>query len=78
MKPWSPTSWREFPILQQPNYPNSDAVTRVEQQLAQVPPLVFAGEARALKKQLAQVTDGKAFLLQGGDCLLYTSDAADE
>jgi len=68
MKPWSPTSWREFPILQQPNYPNSDAVTRVEQQLAQVPPLVFAGEARALKKQLAQVTEGKAFLLQGGDC----------
>jgi 3-deoxy-7-phosphoheptulonate synthase len=68
MKPWSPTSWREFPILQQPNYPNADAVTRAEQQLAQVPPLVFAGEARALKKQLSQVSEGQAFLIQGGDC----------
>jgi len=68
MKPWSPTSWRDFPILQQPNYPQLSAVNRVEQQLAKVPPLVFAGEARALKKQLAQVTHGKAFLLQGGDC----------
>jgi len=68
MKPWSPTSWRDFPILQQPNYPQLSAVNRVEQQLAKVPPLVFAGEARALKKQLAQVTHGEAFLLQGGDC----------
>ena len=49
MKPWSPTSWRKFPILQQPNYPDLHEVSRVEQQLAQVPPLVFAGEARALK-----------------------------
>ena len=68
MKPWSPTSWRKFPILQQPNYPDLHEVARVEQQLAQVPPLVFAGEARALKKHLSQVTNGKAFLLQGGDC----------
>ncbi len=68
MKPWSPTSWREFPILQQPNYPNADSVTRIEQQLSQLPPLVFAGEAQALKQQLAQVTDGHAFLIQGGDC----------
>lgn len=68
MKTWSPTSWREFPILQQPNYPNADSVTRIEQQLSQVPPLVFAGEAQALKQQLAQVTEGHAFLIQGGDC----------
>ncbi|MBT4441743.1 MAG: 3-deoxy-7-phosphoheptulonate synthase class II [Oceanospirillaceae bacterium] len=68
MKPWSPTSWREFPILQQPNYTDAHAIERVEQQLGSVPPLVFAGEARALKQHLAQVTHGQAFLLQGGDC----------
>ncbi|HCH24905.1 MAG TPA: 3-deoxy-7-phosphoheptulonate synthase class II [Oceanospirillaceae bacterium] len=68
MNNWTPASWRNFPILQQPNYTDAHAVAKVEQQLGNLPPLVFAGEARALTRQLADVTHGKAFLLQGGDC----------
>ncbi len=68
MNNWTPASWRNFPILQQPNYTDANAVANVEQQLGNLPPLVFAGEARALTRQLADVTHGKAFLLQGGDC----------
>jgi 3-deoxy-7-phosphoheptulonate synthase len=65
---WTPDSWRARPILQAPEYPNSAALAEVEKQLATFPPLVFAGEARALKRGLARVASGEAFLLQGGDC----------
>ena len=66
---WSPASWRSKPGLHMPNdYPDADAVTRVEQTLRGMPPLVFAGEARTLKSRLADVAEGRAFLLQGGDC----------
>src|SRR5690606_26910947 len=65
---WSPSSWRGKPIEQVPVYPDPTALAETERQLASYPPLVFAGEARKLKKQLAQVAEGKAFLLQGGDC----------
>ena len=65
---WSPQSWREKPILQVPEYPDSAALTAVETRLKTHPPLVFAGEARNLQSGLAQVAEGKAFLLQGGDC----------
>ena len=65
---WAPRSWRGKPIQQVPQYPDLDAVAAVERQLASFPPLVFAGEARKLKKHLAQVCAGEAFLLQGGDC----------
>jgi len=65
---WSPDSWRKKPILQVPEYPDLAALAEVEKQLASFPPLVFAGEARALKAQLARVAAGEAFLLQGGDC----------
>lgn len=68
MSIWSPTSWREKPILQQPTYPNKDELKKVIQELESYPPLVFAGEARRLKEQLADVASGEAFLLQGGDC----------
>lgn len=68
MENWSPESWKNKPILQQPEYPDSAAVTKVENELAQMPPLVFAGEVRSLQKQLADVASGQAFLLQGGDC----------
>lgn len=68
MKPWSRSSWREFPIKQQPIYPDRSMLEAVEAQLRDYPPLVFAGEARNLKKALADVCEGKAFLLQGGDC----------
>jgi 3-deoxy-7-phosphoheptulonate synthase len=65
---WTPNSWRNKPIVQQPAYTDPDKVRIVEQQLADFPPLVFAGEIRALHKKLEQVSQGKAFLLQGGDC----------
>jgi 3-deoxy-7-phosphoheptulonate synthase len=65
---WTPESWRSKPIVQVPEYPNSNALAAVEAQLASFPPLVFAGEARNLKKSLARVAAGEAFLLQGGDC----------
>ena len=65
---WTPDSWRKKPIQQVPDYPDRQALADVEKQLATFPPLVFAGEARSLKKQLARVARGEAFLLQGGDC----------
>ena len=65
---WSPSSWRSKPIVQSPVYPDAAALQAAEAQLASFPPLVFAGEARKLKKKLAQVAAGDAFLLQGGDC----------
>ena len=67
-QPWSPDSWRALPIQQQPHYPDFAHLLRVEQSLASYPPLVFAGEARELRRQFAEVTEGRAFLLQGGDC----------
>lgn len=65
---WSPSSWRQAQAKQLPNYPSLDHLKQVEQQLAGMPPLVFAGEARALKAELARVARGEAFLLHGGDC----------
>ena len=65
---WSPQSWRSKPIRQVPSYPDAAAVEAVEAKLRTHPPLVFAGEARNLMAGLAQVAEGKAFLLQGGDC----------
>ncbi|PTT88886.1 3-deoxy-7-phosphoheptulonate synthase class II, partial [Pseudomonas sp. HMWF005] len=67
-QPWSPDSWRALPIQQQPQYPDAAHLRQVEQTLASYPPLVFAGEARELRRQFAEVTQGRAFLLQGGDC----------
>ena len=65
---WSPSSWRSRTAAQLPSYPDADALAEVEATLASSPPLVFAGEARRLQHQLAQVADGKGFVLQGGDC----------
>jgi 3-deoxy-7-phosphoheptulonate synthase len=65
---WTPDSWRAKPIEQAPVYPDLTALSDVERQLAGFPPLVFAGEARKLKKALAKVQAGESFLLQGGDC----------
>ena len=65
---WSPGSWRDRPIQQVPEYPDPAVLERVEATLETYPPLVFAGEARRLRSQLAKVADGQAFLLQGGDC----------
>ncbi len=67
-KGWTKTGWRAKPRLQMPDYPDMAALNAAEAQLAKYPPLVFAGEARKLKRQLALVAEGRAFLLQGGDC----------
>jgi 3-deoxy-7-phosphoheptulonate synthase len=65
---WTPDSWRKFPVVQVPNYADAGKLAVVEKRLAGFPPLVFAGEARKLKRKLARVAEGRAFLLQGGDC----------
>jgi 3-deoxy-7-phosphoheptulonate synthase len=65
---WTPDSWRSKVIKQQPAYPDASVVTRVENNLAGLPPLVSFDEIRSLKRELSQAAMGKAFLLQGGDC----------
>ncbi|HEY5599001.1 MAG TPA: 3-deoxy-7-phosphoheptulonate synthase class II [Kiloniellales bacterium] len=65
---WSPDSWRGRAISQVPDYPDPAALATAEQTLSRFPPLVFAGEARQLKEYLGDVAEGRAFLLQGGDC----------
>src|SRR3954468_17876973 len=65
---WTPDSWRGKPVVQMPAYPDAAALAAVEAKLASFPPLVFAGEARNLKRSLARVAAADAFLLQGGDC----------
>ncbi|MDW5498293.1 3-deoxy-7-phosphoheptulonate synthase class II [Pseudomonas lundensis] len=65
---WSPSSWRSFPAKQLPVYPDSCALQYYQQVLQQSPPLVLASEIRQCQQQLAQIAEGRAFLLQGGDC----------
>jgi 3-deoxy-7-phosphoheptulonate synthase len=65
---WSPESWRVKPVAQAPAYPEPAALAEVERTLAGYPPLVFAGEARKLKRAIARAQAGQAFVLQGGDC----------
>jgi 3-deoxy-7-phosphoheptulonate synthase len=65
---WTPSTWRSLPALQQPGWPDEAAVDDVRERLRQLPPLVFAGEARALQRGLAEAAEGRAFLLQAGDC----------
>jgi 3-deoxy-7-phosphoheptulonate synthase len=65
---WSAASWRKFPAAQQPDWPDADALKKAEARLSALPPLVFAGEARHLTRELAEVANGRAFLLQAGDC----------
>ncbi|MFN8019073.1 MAG: 3-deoxy-7-phosphoheptulonate synthase class II [Acidimicrobiales bacterium] len=65
---WSPRSWRERTAAQQPNWPDEGALDAVLKEMAAMPPLVFAGEARELTAKLGQVAKGEAFLLQAGDC----------
>ncbi|NPA50346.1 MAG: 3-deoxy-7-phosphoheptulonate synthase class II [Epsilonproteobacteria bacterium] len=65
---WSPSSWRKFPIKQQPTYEDQELLKKVEAELKCFPPLIFAGEARNLKKEMAKAGRGEAFIVQGGDC----------
>ena len=68
MKKWKINSWRNYPVKHIPTYPDEKELNMVLGKIKNFPPLVFAGETRHLKQQLADVVDGKAFLLQGGDC----------
>ena len=65
---WTTDSWRDFPIQQQPNYTDKTALSNVESELGNVPPLAAPSESALLRSQLAKVAEGEAFLLQGGDC----------
>ncbi|MBA2385982.1 MAG: 3-deoxy-7-phosphoheptulonate synthase class II [Acidimicrobiia bacterium] len=65
---WAPSSWRDRPAGQQPEWPDADGLDRALKQIESYPPLVFAGEARSLQASLAEVAVGNAFLLQAGDC----------
>ena len=65
---WTRSAWRQRPRIQMPDCPDAAKLATVEGKLASYPPLVFAGETRRLKAQLAEVAEGRAFLLQGGDC----------
>ena len=68
MKKWTLNSWRNSPVKHIPKYEDEQELTMVLKKVGSFPPLVFAGETRSLKESLAQVSEGKAFLLQGGDC----------
>ena len=66
--PWSPSTWHDRPVVQQPDWPDAGALDHALKHIASMPPLVFAGEARSLQSELARVASGRAFLLQAGDC----------
>src|SRR5690349_16399100 len=65
---WAPDSWRGFVLNQQPEWPDAAEVAAVRERLHALPPLVFAGEARALRDALGEAAEGRAFVLQAGDC----------
>ncbi|WP_306132142.1 class II 3-deoxy-7-phosphoheptulonate synthase [Roseivivax marinus] len=68
MTDWQKSAWRDKPRVQMPDYTDAEALGTVEAQLSKYPPLVFAGEARTLRNELAAASRGDAFVLQGGDC----------
>lgn len=74
---WTPSSWRSFPVQQEPKWPDQDHLNAVLERLSYEPPLVFAGEARTLQQRLAKAGRGEAFVLQGGDCAeTFAADTA--
>ncbi|MGI9600510.1 MAG: class II 3-deoxy-7-phosphoheptulonate synthase [Acidimicrobiales bacterium] len=75
--PWSPDSWRRFDARHQPVWPDESDLDRARKALRDLPPLVFAGEARTLTEQLGAVSRGEAFLLQAGDCAESFDSSAD-
>jgi len=68
MRKWKKNCWKNFPVKHIPKYEDEKELQMVLGKIGDFPPLVFAGETRSLREQLAQVVEGKAFLLQGGDC----------
>jgi 3-deoxy-7-phosphoheptulonate synthase len=68
MRKWSLTSWQKYNYLQAASYPDVEHLNNVIEQLSQLPPLVTSGEIKNLKRSIALAGQGKAFILQGGDC----------
>ena len=68
MSNWQRDTWRKKSRIQMPDFEDTNTLKLVEKELNKYPPLIFAGEARKLKSHLAAASEGKAFLLQGGDC----------
>ncbi len=77
-KNWVPSSWRNFEAAQQPEWPNETELENSLKVLGSKPPLIFAGEARALREELAKVCEGEAILLQAGKCAESLSESADD
>jgi 3-deoxy-7-phosphoheptulonate synthase len=75
---WSPDAWQSKPSVQQPNYPDADALAAALASLRQLPPLVTSWEVDALRRQLAEAEDGHRFVLQGGDCAESFADCRPE
>jgi 3-deoxy-7-phosphoheptulonate synthase len=75
---WTPGGWRAKPAVQQPSYPDAEALARVQQELRQLPPLVTSWEILALKQYLAEAQEGGRFLLQGGDCAENFTDCSSD
>ncbi len=65
---WDRTSWKNKPVKHQPDWPDGAALDEVQKKLTELPPLIFAGEARELTARLGQVAEGNAIVLQAGDC----------
>ena len=65
---WTPESWQQYPYTQEVQYPSAEKLAEVVTNLSKVPPLVTAAEVDALRHQIAHASQGKGFLLQGGDC----------
>ncbi|MBC8214153.1 MAG: 3-deoxy-7-phosphoheptulonate synthase [Candidatus Marinimicrobia bacterium] len=75
-KKWQPNSWKNYSALQQPEWPNKNELSRNLTEIEKAPPLVFAGEVRKLKEKLACASQGKCFILQGGDCAETFADSS--
>ena len=75
---WSPASWQNKEVLQQPDYPDPEALETVLAKLATSPPLVTSWEVETLRTQLAEASYGLRFLLQGGDCAERFAECRDD
>ncbi len=75
---WSPSSWRDRPIVQQPKYADQDELRSAVAKLRALPPLVACSEVESLLRHLGDCAQGRSFLLQGGDCAERFSDCTEQ
>ncbi len=74
MNPWSPDTYRKLEAVQQPEYPSREQYEQCLERISRLPPVVFPGEIESLKQAVAEAGEGRAFILQGGDCVELFSD----